>query len=439
MSDMINKALETVKRCNMLSRGDTVLIALSGGADSMALYDFFKRIKSEYNLVLKVAHIEHGIRESSSASDCDFVRRVCEKDGIECFVKHINAPELSEEYSVGIEEISRIKRYEFFESIDCNKIATAHNLNDNIETVLFRLIRGTSTHGACGIPYVRNKIIRPLIECTSQEIRNYCKENSIDYRIDETNSDNSYSRNYIRNEIIPKFKELSSAYEAGFLRFIKSNTEAYEYICKESEKLICASECEYGYNSKLLNEAHPAVLKNSLSLMLNKRGLSCNEFHIEQMFSIINARGRVQLSDNAFAYCDGTYFNISLKYEQNEEKPNSFRIEEKVIEYDQFVKNKNKYKKEIDFYSDYDKIVGKVNVRARKSGDCIRINGRNCTKSLKKLFNEMKIPASVRNNIPVVCDECGVIFVCSSVCERVAVSDKTKRVALFKIKENQFA
>lgn len=436
MSDMINKALETVKRCNMLSRGDTVLIALSGGADSMALYDFFKKIKNEYDLTLKVAHVEHGIRENSSVSDCDFVKSVCEKDGIECFVKHINARELSNEYSIGIEEISRIKRYEFFESIECNKIATAHNLTDNIETVLFRLSRGTSTHGACGIPYVRNKIIRPLIECTSQEIRSYCRENEIEYRIDETNFDNSYSRNYIRNEIVPKFKEFSSSFESVFLRFIKSNTESYEFIQNKSEELICDSKSEYGYSSKLLEQAHPAVLKNSLSIMLSERELSCNELHIEQMFTIINSMGRVQLSNGAFAFCDGTYFNILSQVEQNDGIMNNFCIEQKVIEYDQFVKNKNKYKKEIDFYLDYDKIVGKVCVGARKSGDYIRINGRNCTKSLKKLFNELKIPASVRSKIPVVRDECGVVFVCGSISERAAVSDITKRVALFKIKEN---
>ena len=195
---MNKKAINTVEKYNMLSKGDRVLVAVSGGADSMALLEFFISIKDKYDLNLCAAHIEHGIRGEESLSDALFVKEYCEKSGVKLYMKSINAPYLAKKAGMGVEEYSRQARYDFFSTIPCDKIATAHNLTDNAETLLFRLARGTGLKGVCAIPPVRGKIIRPFIEISSDEIRAWCNDNNIAYRIDSTYKDDTYSRNLIR-------------------------------------------------------------------------------------------------------------------------------------------------------------------------------------------------------------------------------------------------
>ena len=209
---MNKKAINTVEKYNMLSKGDRVLVAVSGGADSMALLEFFISIKDKYDLNLCAAHMEHGIRGGESLSDALFVKKYCEKSGVKLYMKSINAPYLAKKAGMGVEEYSRQARYDFFSTIPCDKIATAHNLTDNVETLLFRLARGTGLKGACAIPPVRDKIIRPFIEISSDEIRAWCNDNNIAYRIDSTNKDDTYSRNLIRLQMLPLFQRLNNGY-----------------------------------------------------------------------------------------------------------------------------------------------------------------------------------------------------------------------------------
>ncbi|MDE5671118.1 MAG: tRNA lysidine(34) synthetase TilS, partial [Eubacterium sp.] len=238
-TDLFNK----IKAETFVSEHDVVLIALSGGADSIFLAEYFKSIKDEYSLTLKAAHIEHGIRGQESLEDCNFVEEYCKKSGIECFTLHINAADEAKKAGLGVEEYSRNRRYEFFNSIACDKIATAHNLSDNIETLIFRLVRGTSVKGLCGIPSFREKIIRPLLNITGKEIRNYLDERNISYCVDSTNSSNEYSRNHIRNNIIPLFAKINESYEAAFERLFVSLNEDNDFIEAEADKCFDSVLC----------------------------------------------------------------------------------------------------------------------------------------------------------------------------------------------------
>ena len=227
MNNIINK---TVEKYNMLSDGDRVLVACSGGADSMLMLNYFLTVKDKYSLDIIVAHVEHGIRGKDSCDDAKFVKRFCEENGVVYHQLSIDAVNESKLYGMGVEAYSRKRRYAFFDSIDCDKIATAHNLNDNIETALFRLARGTGLKGVCAIPPVRGKIIRPLLECSSQAIREYCSINHIPYRVDCTNSDNAYSRNYIRNILIPSFENVNSDFISNMSAFISAAAEDSDFI-----------------------------------------------------------------------------------------------------------------------------------------------------------------------------------------------------------------
>lgn len=433
MSEITIKIDKTVDKFNMLSRGDFVVAGVSGGADSMLLLSYLLKKRDELGLRLLVANVEHGIRGEESVSDSAFVEGFCRENGVEFECLKINAPALAKKAGEGIEEYSRKRRYEFFESFNPDKIATAHNMSDNVETVLFRLSRGTSINGCCGIPAVRDNIIRPLIELSSDEIRQECREKGIPFVVDSTNSDNSYSRNYIRNVVIPDFERLNPSFERATARFISSCNEDNEFLNGEAEK--CFDECftENALDIEGLKKYHKAVIKRALGRLISKSGIIPDELHLNGVYELLFKRGRYQIKDSLFAISDLKRLRVErLKSEI------SFSVMQRAIDVNEFLSKYKKIEKEIDFYCDCDKIVGSVFVRSRQEGDRIAPHKRNCSKSLKKLFNEMKIPEDKRIYHPVIADSLGVIGV-AGLCtdERVAVDENTKNVLLMNIAEDK--
>lgn len=209
---MKEKVIETIRKYNLIKDGDKAVIGVSGGPDSITLLNVLLEIKQE-NLIdfdMCVCHVNHMIRKEA-VSDEEFVLDFCKKNNIECFIKRIEIEKIAKENKQGTEETGRIARYDFFNEIlektGSNKIATAHTANDNAETVLMNIIRGSSLQGLKGIEPKRDNLIRPLIECTRNEIENYCKEKNLNPRIDKTNFENIYTRNKIRNMLIPYIED----------------------------------------------------------------------------------------------------------------------------------------------------------------------------------------------------------------------------------------
>ena len=205
------KVLETISKYNMILKGDKVVVAVSGGPDSMALLNTLVNLKEELGCELVVAHVNHMIRAVAD-SETEYVQEFCRNKGIECFVKKVDVLNIAENEKIGTEEAGRNVRYEFFEEVlnkvKANKIAIAHNANDNAETVLMNIIRGSGISGLKGIEPVRdNKFIRPLIEIERFDIEKYCIDNELNPKFDESNKDNTYTRNKIRNVLIPFLKD----------------------------------------------------------------------------------------------------------------------------------------------------------------------------------------------------------------------------------------
>ena len=421
---MNNKVLKTVKKYNMLSKGDRVLIGVSGGADSIALLEFFVSVKEKYDLDICVAHIEHGIRGEDSVNDAEFVENYCKKLGVNFYLKTIDAPNLAKKAKMGVEEYSRMARYDFFNTIECDKIATAHNLTDNIETLLFRLARGTGLKGACSIPAVRGKIIRPFIEVSSGEIRKWCNDNNIPYRVDCTNSDSAYSRNLIRLEILPLFEKLNANYQDNIENFISDVNEDYafidDYVKSIYPKIVKNNEIDL----PKLNELDLSIKKRILIMFFDENGYSLNRIHLQSVIDITLKSGKSQIKENVFA--------ISAKGKIRLAKFNDFNKKDefvtKILNIDEF-KDKN-----IDFYCDCDKIVGNIIIRAKQAGDRIKPAGRNVSKTLKKLFNESAYPIEKRDKKIVVCDDFGIVGViglCAD--ERVKVDCNTAKILTIKL------
>ena len=207
---MKNKILGTIKKYNMIQNGEKVVLAVSGGPDSICMLDILNDIKNDLSIDLKfeiiVAHVNHMIREEAE-NDERYVKKYCEEKQIEFYSKSIDVKKIANNNKIGLEEAGRKERYNFFDEVlnktNAQKIAIAHNKNDNVETVLMHILRGSGINGLKGIEAKRGKYIRPLINCERNEIEEYCNEKNLQPKIDKTNFENEYTRNKIRNLLIP--------------------------------------------------------------------------------------------------------------------------------------------------------------------------------------------------------------------------------------------
>lgn len=239
---MKDKVIETIKKYNLIENRDKIVIGVSGGPDSITLLNMLIEIKNEniFNFDIVVCHINHMIREEAN-TDEEYVANYCKKYNIDFYAKRIDIENNAKESKIGTEEAGRIARYKFFNEIlektSSNKIATAHTANDNAETVLMNIIRGSGTIGLKGIEPKRDNLIRPLINCTRNEIEEYCEKNNLNPRIDKTNFENIYTRNKVRNMLIPYIKEnFNPNIIESINRLSDLSKQENEYLEKETQK-----------------------------------------------------------------------------------------------------------------------------------------------------------------------------------------------------------
>ena len=170
---MIEKVEQTILKNGLINKGDTVLCAISGGADSVALFHCLYTLRNKLNFSLKAAHFNHGIRGKAADEDENFVRRLCDRFGIEAFFGHADVPSYAKEHGYTCEQAGRILRYDFFKKTGADKVATAHHMDDQAESIMMHIIRGSGTSGLCGMRYIRGNIIRPLLDVRRKDIENY--------------------------------------------------------------------------------------------------------------------------------------------------------------------------------------------------------------------------------------------------------------------------
>ncbi len=271
----MDKVIRTIEKYNLIQTGDKIVVGVSGGPDSICLLHILNSLKGKYNLQLFVAHINHMIRENAKIDE-QYVKSFCKKIDVPVFVLHSEVLNLAKQQKISVEEAGRNVRYDFFNEIlektKSNKIAIAHNCNDKAETIIMNVLRGSGISGLKGIEAKRdNKYIRPLIECTREEIENYCKENNLETRHDESNDENIYKRNKIRNIVIPFIKqEFNNNIVSTINRLSDVATQEDEYINKIVEKEynnICISkkENEIELDLKKFNDLD-IVIKNRMIL-----------------------------------------------------------------------------------------------------------------------------------------------------------------------------
>ena len=417
------KVISTIRKFNMIEAGDKVLVALSGGSDSMSLLYSLYEIKDEFPFVIEAAHVNHSLRGEESDNDEKFVREVCEKLGIKLHVLRADVAHFADENGLSLEDAGRKIRYDYFSSL-CpdGKIATAHNLNDRIETFLFNFTRGSGLKGLCSIPPVRGNVIRPLIECSKDDIISYCEEKCLLFVTDKTNYNVEYSRNRIRHNVIPQLKQINNGFENTALRCIDSLNEDEVFLRDCSLKLIDDSKIKGGYSIEALVSSPLPVLKRALmKIIFDETNADIDAECVTAVLNSLNeyscnGRGMViQLPLGRFArtrygmleFPSEVRKNINpIELSMGKNYFGDFEIDVESTTCDGKQKYLQKVSEDVSiFYIDCDKISGNLIARSRESGDSVTISYRKVTKPLRKLMNEKGISPEIRDSLPVIADD----------------------------------
>lgn len=429
---MINEFINYIKDNELLNNGDKVLVGLSGGPDSVCLLHLLHSIKDKYSLEIGAAHINHMIRGEEALKDEEYAKNLCETLGIRFYSTRLQIEKMAKERGVSTETAGRDERYGFFNQIKdkegYTKIATAHNANDQAETIIMRMMRGTGLEGLGGIPVIREGIyIRPILFLERKFIEDYCSKNKLNPRIDKTNLENIYSRNKIRLEILPYMKDnfnpdVVKAINRMALLLQDDNEFINNEAIKGFSKYCTVKNDEIIINRELFNK-EKAIITRVIRKSLTTLSKSFYDFemkHIKEVIdlSTIGTHKRIDLPNGIYA--ENVYGEIYIKKKErllkkekevkditiNKEDLDGIEIDFLgcLIQFKVDFKEKNLKFNNNDLikYFDYDKINGYVTVRRRKDGDRIIPLGMTGSKKLKDIFINMKVPKDYRDNIPVI-------------------------------------
>ena len=383
---MLNKLREFSRRQGLIQPGDKIVCAVSGGADSMALLWAMYLLKEEWNLDISAAHFNHRLRGAESDRDEAFVREFCDGYGIPL---HVGSGTIVPGKK-GLEAAARDARYAFLRTLP-GKIATAHTADDNAETLLMHLVRGTGLKGLGGIMPQNGNVIRPMLSITRQEIEDFLAEYAVDHITDSSNNGDDFLRNRLRHHVMPLLKEenpkLSQNLSAMALR-----------LRQDEEALSQQAAFEGAPQVEVLRKMAPAVRARALEKFLKDSGVREPEaVHIRQAEALVFSENPSARANFPGGLIIGRKYDILIiASADNSEIP--YRISCSAAE-------------EITNTTDSFTVVpvGDVYIRARQTGDAVRLPGG--TKSLKKLFIDRKIPAAQRNCVPVICDDLGILAV----------------------------
>lgn len=431
---MEEKVLATIRKYQMIQKGDNVIVALSGGADSVALFHFLYRQQEQLGISLKAAHFEHGLRGEESLRDAKFVEELCGAYRIELFTGQGDMSGRERPAGMGTEAFARELRYAFLVALSKEQdalVATAHTLNDDAETVLFHAIRGAGPRGLAGIVPFRGPIIRPLIDVTRKEIEDYCSAWGFVYMEDSTNRDMGFSRNRLRHRVMPEL-ELAHPSAVRSLHRIATDMRALdEWIYTEASGLLSRAKMKQSesfagqaeeYDTDIIGFAPPPLRLEALAMLA---GPSADRAALGRLEALVQGGSTaVTLPAGLVARRRGQRFwlerpapvepvayQVPLR-EGSFELPGGFCIEVKISDaQSEERKSVQNLQKDLTFWADYDKITYCGVFRTRHPGDRFSFPARDVTKSVKKWMNEQRIPPALRASLPMLaptgkCDVC---------------------------------
>lgn len=419
MDEFIGKVYSAIEKYSMLSDVSSVAVAYSGGADSTALLDILYERCSRDGIRLEAIHVEHGIRAEDSKRDAEHCKRVCKEKGIHLTLVTADVPALAGEWGCGLEEAGRRVRYENFSRIcaerDIDRIATAHHAGDNLETVLFNLARGSGLRGLCGIPPVRDNIIRPLIFCTRGDVEDYCAAKGLEFVTDKTNQSDEYTRNYIRHNVVPALEKLNESVCETMAKTSALLREDEAYLTSEAKKHIGGAASELA--------ALPDAILTRVLYMLLPKGIRPGGINViaavQALRSGVDTRISVGQATAFVLRGEKAYFTADDRTGKNEVVEFNRQLEpEKVTHIPEIgvsvlmTSDPEKIKlhsNNTQISLNGDSIVGNLYVRSRLPGDKMKV--RKMNRTVKNLMQEAGIDAEKRRRLPCFCDEMGIVWI----------------------------
>ncbi|MFV0467099.1 MAG: tRNA lysidine(34) synthetase TilS [Lachnospiraceae bacterium] len=474
----MNQAKDFIEKHHMISPGDHVIAAVSGGADSVCLFHVLRQLQSELGFTLSVVHVEHGIRKAASIQDAEFVKQLAFREQIEYQEFKVNAPKFAAESGFTLEEAARELRYKCFrqetdrvisrsQNAQNVKIAVAHHLEDQAETMVFRLCRGTGVRGMRGISPVNGQIIRPLLKCTKEDILIFLQSAGYSYCTDETNQDIRYSRNRIRNRILPEIKQINDRAVFHMDELAQDLTELDQYMSEQSEILynaLCNDRSGDWYlNCDQIETITPILRRYLYSRVLQNITPSLRDItrrHLESIDAIaLGGTGKSVKLPYDISVSNSYHRLVFVKDRLQEEKQNEanffewslpdIAIGEKIhyngkdsrISFTLFdTENgmaeiqQKKYTKQID----YDKIVKGLCLRTRRSGDYLVIDAQGRRQKLKSYFINEKVSREKRGSTLLLADGDHIAWVTGGrISEAYKITESTRKILEIQYVEEQ--
>lgn len=449
-SAIVQKVLKFIRDNELIKNNDSIVVGFSGGPDSTFLMYLLLTIKSLFNLKIYAVHLNHLLRGKNSDDDELFVKNFCKENKIELLTERKDITALAKDRKKSIEETAREERYKLFQTaaqkFGANKIATGHTLNDNVETMIFNFARGSGVSGLRGIPVRRENIIRPLLCLTKDEITNFLNDEGLEFRIDETNFQEDYTRNFIRNKIIPLFQEINpNLYETLLStsqllllleNYIEKESEKFEklFVSKKVDKILrIRLEENVDYKNYIIMD----MLRKKIESQFN---LSLGYDKTKEIINLIKQdKGTtIQITDKIVALRESSSIviltipefeevNISITYDSKLQKYYGsyfeFKISSALVKEAKLSDNPS-----IEFF-DADKIKGKLILRNWRPGDKLVPLGMKYSKKVSDLLTDSKVPALFKKQILVLCDVNEIILVVGvRLSEKYKVTKETKRV-----------
>ncbi len=448
------QALQMMREYRMLAPGEAVLVAVSGGADSLCLLHLLQSLRETLGLrEVSAMHIHHGLRGAEADRDETHVRELCRAWDVPLIVRRADVAGEAAKSREGLEEAGRRVRYAFLEeqaalsAFPC-KIATAHTLSDAAETVLLHLTRGCGLSGLAGIPPVRGRIIRPLLSCTRMEIEAYCEVHALSYVEDSTNTDITFTRNRLRHQVLPELRRLNPQIEQSLSRMMRLVSQDEAYLREQAQGALIAARLPDTqlptYDASALEVLPPAIRSRTLWQAAVDAGADPEARHVETLQALLRAGGACHLPGGVEARVNRGRLTFMRTAEQGAGEPFCIPIEPggtytfgdtryhcRLLSAADFAEARKIYKNLLHFSLCYDILSGNLIARQKLPGDRYHPVNRG-GKTLKALYQEAGLTVRQRETLPVLCDEQGIVFVPGFGCdERVKLTDTCEQVLLF--------
>lgn len=451
------KVLSYIKENRLLAKGDTVIIGLSGGADSVCLFDVLYSLKEEIGITIRALHVHHGIRSVTADKDAEFAKNLCAQADVDIEIVYIDVPLIAKKESKTLEECARDERYKALrreaDKYEKAKIAVAHHIEDQAETILFRMVRGTGIKGLAGIRPANGNIVRPLLCLDKEEILKYLADRELDYCTDETNYDEAYARNNIRINVMPKLKAISGEASLHIAALANEAEQVEEFVEEYSREVYKRSIGEEfgGIKTEVLAREKEIIAKNVIRMYIGDSIASLKDItreHVNAVYDLCHKNGykEVFLPKGYMASTQKGYLVIEKNDKKEREEtdiaisfPCSVNMPDGRIMKCEKVKKIEGDNIPQSLYTkwlDYDRISPDVRLRFPRKGDYLVIDAQGLQKSLSRYLIDEKIPKPLRQNVLVLATGSHVHWVVGHrISEDVKITDITEYIAKIQITE----